>query len=146
MSVQRFLYASLSASLISLKIIPFSSITGEINDDTFYDVVKFDRLIGEGISFAIREKSVDNRLIGEVIIYNFTYNGSAEIGVRVEKESQGKGIGTKAFKLGADFAENVLKVKIKAKCYKENIKSKETILSCGFNQVSEDEEFYYFAR
>lgn len=123
-----------------------SSITGEINDDTFYDVVKFDRLIGEGISFAIREKSVDNRLIGEVIIYNFTYNGSAEIGVRVEKESQGKGIGTKAFKLGADFAENVLKVKIKAKCYKENVESKETILSCGFNQVSEDEEFYYFAR
>lgn len=123
-----------------------SSITGEINDDTFYDIVKFDRLIGEGISFAIREKTVDNRLIGEVIIYNFTYNGSAEIGVRVEKASQGKGIGTKAFKAGANFAEKVLKVKIKAKCYKENVKSKETILSCGFKQISEDEEFYYFAR
>lgn len=121
-----------------------ASITGEITDDTFFDVVNFDRSIGEGISFAIREKTVDNRLIGEVIVYNFTYNGAAEAGVRVAKGFQGKGYGKAAYKLVCDWAANVLGVKLKAKCYKKNEKSRKTIIDCGFDQTSEDEEFYYF--
>ena len=121
-----------------------ASITGEITDDTFFDVVNFDRSIGEGISFAIREKTVDNRLIGEVIVYNFTYNGAAEAGVRVAKGFQGKGYGKAAYKLVCDWATNVLGVKLKAKCYKKNEKSRKTIIDCGFAQISEDEEFYYF--
>lgn len=122
------------------------SITGEINDDTFFDVVAFDRSVGDGISFAVREKSVDNRLIGELIIYNFSYNGKAQIGVRIERNSQGKGFGKKAFAIGADFAEKILGVKPWAKCYKENIRSKSTILSCGFKQTDEDQTFFYFSR
>lgn len=121
-----------------------ASITGEITDDTFFDIVNFDRSIGEGISFAIREKSVDNRLIGEVIVYNFTYLGAAEAGVRVAKGFQGKGYGKAAYKLVCDWAANVLGVKLKAKCYKENKKSRKTIIDCGFTQISEDENFYYF--
>lgn len=121
-----------------------ASITGEITDGTFFDIVNFDRSIGEGISFAIREKSVDNRLIGEVIVYNFTYLGTAEAGVRVAKGFQGKGYGKAAYKLVCDWAANVLSVKLKAKCYKENKKSRKTIIDCGFTQISEDENFYYF--
>lgn len=123
-----------------------SSITGEITDDTFSDIVKFDRSIGEGISFAIREKNVDNRLIGEVIVYNFTFNGFAEIGIRLEKASHGKGLGEAAYRLVSDWAQNVLKVKPRAKCYKENTPSKKTILSCGYVQTFEDDTFYYFNR
>ena len=121
-----------------------ASITGEIDDDTFYDIVKFDRSIGEGISFAIREKTVDNRLIGEVIVYNFTYLQGAEAGVRIAKEYQGKGYGKRAYKLACEWAANVLKVNLKAKCYKENERSKETMLHCGFVLSSSDDEFFYF--
>ena len=122
-----------------------ASITGEIDDETFFDIVRFDRSIGEGISFAIREKSLDNRLIGEVIVYNFTYLQSAEIGVRVARDFQGNGFGKEAYKLACDWAVKKLNVKLKAKCFKENERSKETILACGFTQTAEDDEFYYFA-
>lgn len=123
-----------------------AEITEEVNDETFFDMVKFDRSIGEGISFAIREKTADNRLIGEVIVYNFTFSGSAEVGVRVEKNSQGKGLGKAAYKLVCDWAERERNVILHAKCYKENIRSKETILSCGFTLSGEDSEFFYFVR
>lgn len=121
-----------------------SSITGEITDETFFDMVNFDRSIGEGISFAIREKTPVNRLIGEVIVYNFTYNGDAEAGVRVAREFQGKGFGKAAYKLVCEWAAKALKVNLKAKCFKENERSKETILSCGFIAAGEDKDFYYF--
>ena len=123
-----------------------AAITGEIDDDTFFDIVKFDRSIGEGISFAVRQNSVDAPLIGEVIVYNFTYNGSAEIGIRLFRSEQGKGIGSTAYRLASDWAENELKVKLKAKCFKENAVSGKMILSCGFEPDGEDETFYYFKR
>lgn len=123
-----------------------TAITGEIDDDTFFDIVKFDRSIGEGISFAVRQNSVDAPLIGEVIVYNFTYNGSAEIGIRLFRSEQGKGIGSTAYRLASDWAENELKVKLKAKCFKENAVSGKMILSCGFEPDGEDETFYYFKR
>ncbi len=116
-----------------------------INEDTFYNGVLHDYEMGESVNFAIRE-SKDTKLIGEVIIYRFNFNGTAEIGCRLIKEYQGKGLGKKAFAAGADFAENVLGVKLTARCFKENTPSYRMITSCGFNKTNEDEKFYYFER
>lgn len=121
-------------------------ITGEIDDDTFYDMVSFDRSIGEGISFAIRESGIDHPLVGEVILYNFTYNGTAELGARLMPAMHGKGLGSTAFRLAADWAENELGVSLRAKCYRENTTSQKMILSAGFVPDGEDDTFFYFCR
>ncbi len=121
-------------------------ITGNITDDTFYDILEFDFSIGEGMSLAVREKNVSSVLLGEVIVYNFTYNGFAEVGIRLKKENQGKGIGKKAYKLICNWAEKNLNVKLRAKCFKENKASEMMIISAGFTKTSEDAEFYYFLR
>lgn len=122
-----------------------SSITGDINEDTFYDMVRFDRSLGEGISFAVRERR-DGPLIGEAIVYNFTFNGSAEIGARIARDAQGRGYGTKAFRLASDWAAATLGVRLKAKCYLENSASEKMILASGFLPSGEDETFRYFRR
>lgn len=117
----------------------------DVNEDTFYNGVLHDYAMGESVNFAIRE-SKDSKLIGEVIIYRFNFNGTAEIGCRLFKEHQGKGLGKKAFAAGADFAESVLGVKLTARCFKENTPSYHMITSCGFKNINEDEKFYYFER
>lgn len=121
------------------------SISGDITEDTFYDGVYYDYAMGDSINFAIRE-NVNSKLLGEVIIYRFNFNGTAEIGCRLLKEAQGRGLGKKAFALGTDFAEKVLKVKPVARCFKENVASYHMIIAAGFNKVSEDQKFYYFER
>ena len=64
--------------------------------------------------------------------------------MRVAKAYQGKGFGKAAYKLVCEWAAKALKVNLKAKCFKENERSKETILSCGFIAAGEDKDFYYF--
>ncbi len=120
-------------------------ITGAIDDDTFFDMVVFDRSVGDGISLAIRNEDINSEMIGEVIVYNFTYNKTAEFGIRLMPSEQGKGVAQNAAKLMLDWAENILGVRLRAKCYKENEKSKNLLLSCGFDEINEDSEFYFFA-
>ncbi len=121
-------------------------ITGEVDDDTFLAIVRFDRSIGEGISFAVREGRADAPLIGEAILYRFSYNGSAELGVRVSPAAQGKGIGSVAFCLAADWAEKELGVRLQARCYRENVASRKMICAAGFAEIGADNTFYYFGR
>lgn len=118
------------------------SITSDIDENTFYDIVKFDRAVGDSINFAIRE-SENGKLIGETIIYNATLNKTAEVGCRVSAAYSGRGIGSQAFKLTLKFAEG-LGLKPTAKCYKQNEKSKKMILASGLKLNREDETFFYF--
>lgn len=115
------------------------------DEDAFYNMQAFDMALGESVNFAVREHP-EGDLVGETIIYRFTPSGHAEIGGRIDKEHQGKGLGTAAFAATADFAERVLGVKPKAKCYKQNAPSYHMITWAGFRQSGEDETFYYFER
>lgn len=117
----------------------------EVNIDTFYNSQAYDYSLGASITFAIRMHP-DSELIGETIIYHFTANGEAEIGGRITKKQQGKGLGTKAFAATADFAKNTLKVTPIAKCFKENTASYHMITNSGFAFTHEDDTFYYFKR
>lgn len=119
-------------------------ITSEIDENTFYDIVAFDRAVGDSINFAVRDKDT-GELIGETITYNATVNGKAETGCRIAKAFSGKGRGEEAFGLTADFAQS-LSLTPTAKCYKQNEPSKKMIIACGFKFIREDETFFYFSR
>ena len=108
--------------------------------DTFYDMQKQDFENKESMSFAIR---LNGEFIGETILYNFTSNQIAELGIRLLPEYQGKGFGKRAYILTRDFAiKNGLK--IISKCFKQNIASKNALLSSGMKLVKEDKKYYYF--
>lgn len=121
------------------------SIIGEVNEDTFYNSVAYDNAVGDSINFAIRENE-NGEMIGEVVLWNFTAKGFAELGCRLFKKYQGKGYGKAAFKLAADFAENVLKIRIVARCYRENVPSYKMITSNNFALAGSDDDYFYFKR
>ena len=121
------------------------SIIGEVTEDTFYDTVRFDNAVGDTVNFAIREDEF-GEMIGEVILWNFTSKGFAEIGCRLFKEFQGRGYGRSAFKLATDFAERVLQVSVLARCFKENTPSYKMITASGFKLKKTDDKYYYFER
>ncbi len=118
-------------------------ITGPVDENTFYDSVMYDMRAGDSINFAIR-LSKDGEMIGEAILWNFTLDGTAELGCRIFPEYQGKGYGKSAFKAAADFAVHSLNLKVIARCYRKNKASYRMITTAGFVQVREDEEFCYF--
>ena len=118
-------------------------ITGPVDENTFYDSVMYDMRAGDSINFAIRLLK-DEEMIGEAILWNFTLDGTAELGCRIFPEHQRKGYGSSAFKTAADFASRSLKVKVLARCRHENTASYRMITASGFVPVREDKEFYYF--
>lgn len=120
------------------------SITSNVDENTFFDMQAYDNSVGFSINLAIRER-LDGELLGEIIIYNSTYNGDVELGCRVAKAHQGKGLGKKALALAIKYAES-LNLKPHAKCFKQNEGSKKIILANGFTLYKEDDEFYHFIR
>ena len=121
------------------------SITGSVDENTFYDSVMYDMAAGDSINFAVR-LAEDDEMIGEAILWNFTSDGTAELGCRILPEYQGKGYGKAAFGAVADFAVNTLNVKVWARCYRENTPSYRMIASNGFTPLWENEDFCYFEK
>ena len=113
------------------------------NENTFYDMAVGDMMLGQSINFAIRETS-DGPMIGEVILWNFTFNQDAELGCRVSRAYQHHGYGKQAFYLAYRYAKEVLGLKVWARCYKENTASKIMIEEAGIKIVDEDDKFFYF--
>ncbi len=116
-----------------------------VNEDTFYESARYDTACGDSINFAIRERA-GGELIGEAILWNFTSTGAAELGCRIAREHQHKGLGRAAFAAAADFAERTLGLRLCAKCFSENEPSRKMILSCGFHEIRRDQTYLYFAR
>ena len=118
-------------------------ITGTVNEDTFYDGLVYDNKAGDSINFAIR-LSPNGELIGETILWNFTLDGTAELGCRLFPKYQGKGYGKAAFSATADFARNLLNLKVISRCYRQNAASYRMITAAGLSKTREDKDFYYF--
>ena len=94
-------------------------------------------------NFAVR---LDGRLIGEAVLYNFDYRGSAELGCRVSADYAGHGYGTEAFAAVAEWGlYKVHLSRVVAKCFKENSASYKMLSSC-MRRVAEDETFFYFEK
>lgn len=121
------------------------SIAGPVDENTFYDSVMYDMAAGDSINFAIRLKNA-GEMIGEAILWNFTSNGTAELGCRILPGYQGNGYGKAAFGVAADFAARELKMKVWARCYRENTPSYRMITANSFIPLCEDTEFIYFGK
>ena len=122
-----------------------ASLTGEIDENTFYDSTHFDMQVGDSFNFAIR-LAPDGEMIGEAILWNFTSNGSCELGCRILPAYQGRGYGKAAFSAAATFAVNTLKLFVVARCDKQNTASRHMIEDAGFSFCYEDERCFYFER
>lgn len=120
-------------------------LTEPIDENTFFDSVVYDMQAGDSINFAVR-LSEDGEMIGETILWNFTSDDTAELGCRIFPGYQGRGYGKEAFGLATEYAENVLKLRVRAKCYRENMPSYHMITSNGFVKIDEDSRFYYFEK
>ena len=89
----------------------------------------------------------DRRLAGEVVLHNFGYRNDCEIGVRLLPEFEGLGLAKEALLGLMRYAFFELDIDtVLAKCYKENERSKRTLLSAGMKFTGEDEAFYYFMK
>jgi RimJ/RimL family protein N-acetyltransferase len=74
------------------------------DDAWFYENMRGEFERGVSVSFAVR---LEDRFIGEVILYAFDGRGHAELAVRLLPELHGKGYGGEAVSLVMKFAESI---------------------------------------
>ena len=86
----------------------------------FLRVAEGERAAGVAMSLAIREAG---RMVGEAVIFNFDYRGSAEVGVRLLPEYHGRGLGSRALELLISVAEKMGLASLKAEVLLENLPS-----------------------
>ncbi len=116
---------------------------GELTEDYFLEVTKQDFQNKLAVNFAIRREGT---FIGEAVLYNFDYKGSAELGCRILPEYAGNGYGAEAFRRAAEWSIYQLGLyRLKGKCYKENEASRKMLSAC-MRPDGEDETFYYFEK
>lgn len=117
---------------------------GDPRDAWFLELTRKDFEARREISMGIY---VEGQLCGEAVFHNFTYDHMVELGVRLLPEAEGKGYASEAMRVMADYALCYWGLeKVIAKCFKDNLASKKMLVASGLRQVSEDEQFYYFAR
>lgn len=122
-----------------------ASLTGSIDENSFYDSAIFDMRVGDSVNFAIRLTSA-GEMIGEAILWNFTSNSSCELGCRILPDHQEKGYGKAAFSAAATFAEQTLGLSVVARCDKQNTASRHMIEDAGFTLARQNETYFYFER
>ena len=114
-----------------------------ITPRSFYNVAQRDFANRLAANFAIR---LDGKFIGEAVLYNFDYRGSAELGCRISAAYGGNGYGAEAFAAVAEWGlYKVHLSRVVAKCFKENGPSYKMLSSC-MRRVGDDETYFYFEK
>lgn len=109
-----------------------------------YEMMEHDLEKKEAFSWIIYQGDI---LIGEVVCYHLKCDSSCEIGMRIKKEYQGKGIATKAVQLISHYLLKTLKLKtINAKCFKENQASRKVLIKDGYQENGEDDTYFFFQK
>lgn len=112
-----------------------------LTEDYFLSVAQQDFAHRMAVNFAI---CLDDRCIGEAVLYRFDHRGGAELGCRIAREQAGHGYGTEAFQAAKDWGLYQLGLdRVVAKCYRENTASLRMLSSC-MRKLREDESFFYF--
>ena len=114
----------------------------EVDPDYFYNMVKTDFEHKEDFSFIIKK---NNKLIGEIVLYQLSNENDCEIGYRLIQSEQNKHITYDSLLVLLDFLKYRIKMdKVKAKSYKDNVASIHVLRKLGFQQISVDENFNYY--
>lgn len=117
---------------------------GEPTKEYFYSFMKGLKDKKEEYSLAV---NLDGKMIGELVLWNFGFDNTVEIGFRFFREYQGKGYAYESASALIDYAFSVLKVnKVLDRCNKKNIPSFNLITKLGFNKIKEDNEYFYFEK
>ncbi len=115
----------------------------EPDEHYFYEDQKKDFGSSTAMNFAVR---LQEEMIGEVILYHFNFRGSAEIGIRLLPEFEGKGYAAEAFEAVCLYAlYQIGMYEVRAKCMKEN-KASFRLLSSQMRKAGEDEIYFYFKK
>lgn len=120
-------------------------LNGEIADEKYFlNITRHDFRLRNELALGI---FLGKKLVGEVVLWHFTYTGEAEIGVRILAEYEGLGYAREALRAACNYAFCALSVlRVEAKCYKENERSKKALEGAGMRRYGEDEIYYYFYR
>ena len=113
----------------------------EPTEDAFYNLQKNDFKLKDNMCLAIRESN-NTKMLGEVVLHNFTYDKKVEIGVRVLKKHQGKGYASRAVNLIATYVKSLGLTPV-SKCYIKNEKSYRCLIKAGMVETSRDKKFIY---
>ena len=112
-----------------------------IKKDYFYNFQQSLKDNKQEYSLAV---TLNDFLIGEVVLHNFTCN-SVETGIRISKKYQSFGYGREALTLLINYVKEVIKPDyITSKCYKINVRSELLLTKCGFIFKNEDEIYKHF--
>lgn len=111
----------------------------------FYEMQRRDFIKKDNMCLAIRLNST-GEMIGEVVLHNFTYDNQVEVGVRLLKKYHKKGYSKESLNLIIDYATNVLKKKVVAKCYIKNQSSLKSLKSANLTVKTADKKFYYLQK
>ncbi len=113
----------------------------ELTERYFFEVQERDFARRLAVNFAI---TLEDRCIGEAIVYTFDMRGGAELGLRLLRDYSGHGYGREAFRALKDWALYSLGLRLaRAKCYHENVASEKMLSSC-MRPAGADETFLYF--
>jgi len=112
------------------------------NADYFFKDVQKDYQSRECLSLILHDK--ENHFLGELVLYNFGFFNSAEIGVRLTKQAEGQGYAQEALGLGINFLKELGLAKITYECYLANEKSLVLADHLGFTKTAEGDKKRYF--
>lgn len=113
-------------------------------EDYFFTFQKSLKEKGEEYSLAVK---LNGKMIGELVLHGFDYQMGVEIGFRFFSEYQSKGYAIESASALIDYVKQSLGAnKIKAKCFKQNEKSKKLIEKLGLKIVNESSTHYYFIK
>ncbi len=109
--------------------------------DYFYLDQKKDFATRSTMTLALR---LNGTFIGEAILHNFDFLGSAEVGIRILAEYGGNGYGREALKTIISYGLYTVGLDIIcAKCHKDNSQSYH-LLSAVMRKNGEDDTYHYF--
>lgn len=111
-------------------------------EDAFYDMQFNDFKRKDNLCLKIAKKN-DTKMIGEVVLHNFTYQNTIEVGVRLFKKEQGKGYAKESVILACNYIINKLKKAPVAKCYIKNTLSLQMLMKAGFEISTKDKKYYH---
>ena len=91
------------------------------------------------------ERVEDKRVAGIVDLFDFSpADRRAEVGIVVDRDLRGKGVGREALTLLCDYAEQVLDLhQLYAYVFEENMAARQLFASCGFREVAQLKDWVF---
>lgn len=114
----------------------------EATADYFAKVLKEDE--AQGLCYSRKISLKNGAFVGEVVLYSFRADGSGEVGLRIVEEMAGNGYGREAYAAICNYLRSELGLKLHARCYCENTKSRRMITAAGFTLSRETNKMCYF--